>query len=55
MLGRLRFYRPQGTNYYKHYATALRISAAGIEPLAQIPREKAMPCAVYPGIIYKSN
>ncbi len=32
-----------GTNYYKHYATAIRISAAGIEPLAQMPREKAMP------------
>ena len=32
-----------GTNFYKHYATALELSAAGIEPLAQMPREKAMP------------
>lgn len=32
-----------GVNYYKHYATALELSAAGIEPLAQMPREKAMP------------
>ena len=32
-----------GTNYYKHYAAALGLSAAGIEPLARMPREKALP------------
>ncbi len=32
-----------GTNYYKHYSTVLKYSSSGIEPLARMPREKAMP------------
>ena len=32
-----------GTNYYKHYATALKFSYSDIEPLAYLAREKAAP------------
>lgn len=32
-----------GTNYYKHYATALKFSYSDIEPLAHLAREKAAP------------
>lgn len=32
-----------GTNYYKHYATALKFSYSGVEPLAHLAREKAAP------------
>ena len=32
-----------GTNYYKCYATALKFSYSGVEPLAHLAREKAAP------------